>query len=71
MEYENFTFPEALRHLAKKYNIEIEETQTSPEYQAERQYLDSLFIITEFAKEYYVDQLFNSPKGKSIMSKPT
>jgi len=66
MEHENFTFPEALRHLAKKYNIEIEETQTSQENIEERQYLDSLFIITEFAKEYYAEQLFNTAKGKSI-----
>ena len=58
MEQENFDFPEALRYLAKRYNIEIEETQTSQENIAERQYLDSLFIITEFAKEFYVNQLF-------------
>lgn len=66
MELESFSFPEALRHLAKKYNIEIEETQTSQENILERQHLDSLFIITEFAKEYYADQLLNTPKGKSI-----
>jgi len=66
MEHESFTFPEALRHLAKKYNIEIEETQTSQENIEERQYLDSLFIITEFAKEYYSEQLLNTAKGKSI-----
>ncbi len=66
MEHENFTFPESLVYLAKKYNIEIEETQTSQENIEERQYLDSLFIITEFAKEYYADQLLNTAKGKSI-----
>ncbi len=66
MEHENFTFPEALLHLAKKYNIEVEETQTSQENIEERKYLDSLFIITEFAKEYYADQLLNTPKGKSV-----
>ncbi len=66
MEHENFTFPEALRHLAQKYNIEIEETQTSRENIEERQLLDSLYIITQFAKEYYADQLLNTSKGKSI-----
>ena len=66
MEHESFTFPESLRYLADKYNIEIEETQTSQENIEERQYLDSLFIITEFAKDYYAEQLLNTAKGKSI-----
>ena len=66
MEHENLTFPEALRFLADRYNIEIEETQTSQENIEERQYLDSLFIITQFAKEYYAEQLLNTPKGKSV-----
>ena len=66
MEQENFDFPEALRYLAKKYNIEIEETQTSQENIQERQYRESLFIITDFAKNFYADQLFNTDKGKSV-----
>jgi DNA primase len=66
MEHENFTFPEALLHLAKKYNIEVEETQSSHENIEERQRLESLYIITGFAQEFYSDQLFNSDKGKSI-----
>ncbi len=66
MEHENFTFPEALLHLAKKYNIEVEETQSSQENFEERQRLESLYIITGFAEEFYSDQLFNTDKGKSI-----
>lgn len=66
MEHENFTFPEALLHLAKKYNIEVEETQSSQENFEERQRLESLYIITGFAEEFYSDQLFNTDKGKSV-----
>ncbi len=66
MELENFTFPEALRHLAKKYGIEIEETQTSRESIEERKQLDSLYIITEYARDFYRDKLFNTDIGKSV-----
>lgn len=66
MEQEKFTFPEALLHLAKKYNIEVEETQTTQENKEERLYLESLYIITEFAKDFYADQLLNTTKGKSV-----
>ncbi len=66
MELENFTFPEALRHLAKRYGIELEETQSSIENIEERKHLDSLTIITDYAKEFYADNLFNTGIGKSV-----
>lgn len=66
MEHESFAFPEALRYLAKKYGIEIEETQASQEEIIARQYLDSLYLVNQFAKEYFQDQLFKTDLGKSI-----
>jgi DNA primase len=66
MEQESLSFPEALRHLAKRYSIELEETQTSIENIEERKHLDSLTIITEYAKEFYTNNLFNTDIGKSV-----
>ena len=66
MEHESMSFPEALRYLAKKYNIELEETLTTQENIEERQHLDSLYIITEYAKNHYQEQLFQTDIGKSI-----
>ncbi len=66
MEHEQMTFPEALRYLAKKYRIEIEEIEASPEALREKQYVESLFIVNEFAKDLYKDQLFNTDRGKSV-----
>ena len=66
MEHEQFSYPEALRYLAKKYGIKIEEKQLSPEQDLERQRQDSLFIINDFAVNYYHDNLMNSDIGKSV-----
>ncbi|NND35304.1 MAG: DNA primase [Saprospiraceae bacterium] len=66
MEHEGLSYPEALRSLARKYNIPIEETQVPEEYEQERQERDSLFLINEFAKEFYKKQLFETDLGKSI-----
>jgi DNA primase len=66
MEHEQMSFPEALRYLANKYNIEIEETIISQESIEERQLLDSLYIINEYAKNFYHDQLMHTDIGKSV-----
>ena len=66
MEHEQFTFPDALRHLAAKYGIEIEERQLTPEERQRQQESDSLFLVNQFAKEYYEKQLFETDIGKSI-----
>jgi DNA primase len=66
MEHEQLTFPEALRHLARKYNIEIEETAPSPEALAQQQAAESLYLVNEYAKNYYADQLFHTDLGKGV-----
>jgi len=66
MEHEQFSYPEALRHLAKKYGIEIEEKKLTPEQDLERQKRDSLFIINDFAVNYFHDNLIQSDIGKSV-----
>ncbi len=66
MEHEHYTYPEALRYLARKYNIEIEEeemTQEQKERQSER---DGLFHVSEFAQKYFADLLYNDELGKAI-----
>jgi len=66
MEHEGFSFPEALRHLAGKFNIEIEETATSEEYQKQKQHQDSLYLVNQFAEEYFLKQLLETDEGKSV-----
>ncbi len=66
MEHENMNFPEALRYLARKYGIKIEETEVSEEAREEQKYLDSLYIVNEYAKQFYQDQLFNTGRGRSV-----
>ncbi len=66
MEHETMSYPEALRYLAKKYRIELEETQTSQESIQERQHRDSLFIINDYAQNFYDEQLFETDTGKSV-----
>ena len=66
MEHENFTFLEAIRHLAQRYNIELEETETSQEAIQEKQLADSLYIINEYAKTFYQSQLFDTDRGRSV-----
>lgn len=66
MEHEQLTFPEALRHIAGKYNIEIEETAPTPEALAQQKVADSLYIVNDYAKQYYEDQLFNTNIGKGV-----
>jgi DNA primase len=66
MEHEKFTYPEAIRYLAKKYNIEIEETEQTAEEKANTDVRESLFLVSEFAKTYFEDQLHNTEQGKAI-----
>jgi len=57
MEHEQMTYPEALRYLAKKYNITIEEDEVSPEQKEEQNKRESLYIVNEFAQQWFVNQL--------------
>lgn len=66
MEHEHYTYPEALKYLAKKYNIEIEEQEPSPEYQQQQNEKESLYNISQFAQKYFTDCLHNHHEGKAI-----
>ena len=66
MEHEHYTYPEAIRYLAKKYHIEIEETQQSTEEKAQADERESLYIVSEYAQQYFQDTLFNTEAGKAI-----
>jgi DNA primase len=66
MEHEHFTYPEAIKYLARKYNIEIEETQVSSIDKEKASEKESLFIVSEYAKDFFSDTLLNSNQGKAI-----
>ena len=60
MEHEKYSYVEALRWLANKYNVEIEETEASPEVKIKQQVAESLHIINGFAQKFFEDKLFNT-----------
>ena len=66
MEHEHYTYPEALRYLAKKYNIKIEEKQQTAEEIMQQSIREKMFNINEFADKYFVDTLWNTEEGKTI-----
>lgn len=66
MEHEHFSYPEALKWLAKKYNITIEEKEQTPESIAEANERESLYIINNYAKKFFSNELNNTQEGKSI-----
>lgn len=66
MDHEHFSYPEALKYLANKYNIFIEETVRTPEQEEAANERESMFIVSNLANEYFQDQLFNSSEGKAI-----
>ncbi|WP_299553261.1 DNA primase [Seonamhaeicola sp.] len=66
MEHEHFTYPEAIKYLAKKYNIEIEETQQTNEQKEAANERESLYLVSEFANEYFQKILHKTDQGKSI-----
>ncbi len=66
MELENYTYPEALRWLAKKYNIEIEEdAQRTPEQDEANNEREAIYLISEFAQKFYAEQL-QTDEGKRL-----
>ncbi|WP_297509676.1 DNA primase [Flavobacterium sp.] len=66
MEHEHFSYPEAIRYLAKKYQIEIEETQRTDEEKEALNERESMFLVTEFAAQYFQKQLTETEEGKAI-----
>ncbi|OCB74493.1 DNA primase [Flavobacterium crassostreae] len=66
IEHSHFTYPEAIRYLANKYNIEIEETELTDAEKANTDLRESMYLVSEFAKEYYHKTLLKSEEGKAI-----
>lgn len=66
MKHEQITYPEALRWLAKKYNIEIQEKELTDEEKKEQSDRESMFVVNEWAMKYFNDLLKNDPDGIAI-----
>lgn len=66
MEHEKYSYVEALKWIAARYNIEIEETVTSPEVKQHQQVAESLFILNAFAQKHLSKNLFETEEGKSV-----
>lgn len=66
MEHEGSSYVEAMVYMAKKYHIDIREEELSEEQNVEQSEKDSMLVVTNYASQYYVDQLWNSDDGKSI-----
>ncbi|WP_432222293.1 DNA primase [Flavobacterium sp. TMP13] len=66
MEHEHFTYPEAIKYLARKYNIEIEETLQTDAEKAITDVRESMYLVSEFAAKYFQDVLVNTEEGKAI-----
>lgn len=66
MEHEQYSYPEALRYLAKKYNIELIEEEQTPEQIEKANARESLFVVNSYARDYFKDSLHKSNEGKAI-----
>ncbi|WP_430424264.1 DNA primase [Maribacter litoralis] len=66
MEHEHFTYPEAIKYLAKKYNIEVEETEQSSEQKEQANERESMYLVSEFAQKHFKEMLWDSELGKAI-----
>ena len=66
MEHEHFSYPEAIRYLAKKYNIEIEETEQTEAEKKKLNDRESMFLVTKHANDYFKETLWKESEGKAI-----
>ncbi len=66
MEHEHFTYPEAIKYLARKYNIEVEETEQTDEQKLQADERESMYLVNEFAQNFFERQLHKTDIGKSI-----
>ena len=66
MEHEKLSYVEALRWLANRYNIEVEETESTPEQKLQQHTSESLYIINQFAQQFYAEQLLNTETGQEV-----
>ena len=66
MEHEHYSYPEALRYLAKKYGIKIEEREQTPEEMAAQNERERMFNINNFAQNYFSNTMMNTDEGQSV-----
>src|SRR6202166_4682147 len=66
MEHEKFSYVEALKWLANRYNVEVEETELSPEVKLQQQAADSLYILNAFAQKFFSNVLLETEEGQNI-----
>ena len=66
MEHEHFSYPEAIRYLAKKYNVEIEETEQTDAEKEKLNERESMFLVAEHANTYFKQTLWEASEGKAI-----
>ena len=66
MEIEQCGYPEALKLLAKRYHIEVEERELTQEEQQRQDNRESMFVVNEFAAKWFVEQLWDTPEGKAV-----
>ena len=66
MEHEHFTYPEAIKYLANKYNIEVEETEQTNEQKLESDEMESLYLVSDYANKFFQKTLKKTDEGKSI-----
>ena len=66
MEQEHYSYPEAIRYLARKYNIEIDEIEQTDEQKQQADERESMFLVSEFARDYFHKNLMEDPQGKAI-----
>ncbi|WP_431127405.1 DNA primase [Flagellimonas flava] len=66
MEHEHFSYPEAIKYLAKKYNIEVEETEQTNEQNEQANERESMYLVSEYAQTYFSESLWERESGKAI-----
>lgn len=66
MELEQMSYVEALRYLAKKYNIEIKETELTAEQLQQRNQRESMLVLNDYARKSFSNNLYNDPEGKAV-----
>ena len=66
MEHEKYSYPEALKYVARKYNIEVEETEVTPEFKEEQDRRESLYIVSNYAAQFFSEKMWESDEGKTI-----
>ena len=66
MEHEHFNYPEAIKYLARKYGIEIEETEQSDEQKEQADERESMYLVSEYASKYFQRQMHKTDEGQAI-----